>query len=79
MDDRQALEPSSPIAELIAGMPEVWHRLLVGHVADQLGRCATCRSASGAGERWPCSLHGIAEEARQLYWAGMAQQPVAGD
>ena len=76
------MEFTSPIADLIAGRPEVWHRLLVGHVADQLGRCAACRSSSGAGERWPCSLRAIAEEARQLYWDRMgrgAAAPVCGD
>jgi hypothetical protein len=82
VDDRQAMEPSSPIADLIAGMPEVWHPLLAAHVADELGRCSACRSSSGAGERWPCSLHEIAEQARQLYWVRMGQvaaAPVAGD
>ena len=48
------------MADVMAGMPEVWRRLLAAHLPDRLGSCASCRTASGSGERWPCSLHHIA-------------------
>lgn len=66
MSDAQAAETLT-MADVMADMPEVWQKLLVAHVADRLGRCATCRSVSGAGERWPCSLYGIAREAKQIH------------
>ena len=56
-----------PMADVMAGMPEVWRRLLAAHIPDRLGRCSGCRSASGPGERWPCSLHRIASDARRLH------------
>ena len=59
-------EPSSMAVEM-AGMPVVWRRLLVAHVPDRLGRCSACRTSSGSGERWPCSLRRIAEEAERIY------------
>jgi hypothetical protein len=62
----QSHSPDS-IADVMAGMPEVWRRLLVAHVPDRLGRCTGCRTANGSGERWPCSLHGIASDAERLY------------
>ncbi|WP_232662656.1 hypothetical protein [Pseudonocardia sp. TRM90224] len=62
-----------PMAEMMAGMPEVWRRLLAAHVADRLGRCTTCRNSSGSGERWPCSLHQIAVDARRLYELRLGQ------
>jgi hypothetical protein len=55
------------MSELMAGMPEVFRRLLADHVPDRMGRCTACRSVSGAGERWPCSLHRIADEAQRIY------------
>ena len=58
---------SVPMADVIAGMPGVWRRLLTAHVPDRLGRCQGCRSDTGSGERWPCSLHRIATEARRLH------------
>ena len=56
-----------PMADLMADMPGVWRRLLTAHVADRLGRCRGCRSDTGSGERWPCSLHRIATEAQRLH------------
>lgn len=56
-----------PMADLMADMPGVWRRLLAAHVADRLGRCRGCRSDTGSGERWPCSLHRIATEAQRLH------------
>lgn len=58
---------SLPMADLMAGMPGVWRRLLAAHVADRLGRCRGCRSDTGAGTRWPCSLNRIATEAQRLH------------
>jgi hypothetical protein len=55
------------MADVMAGMPGVWRRLLLAHVPDRLGRCRGCRSNTGSGELWPCSLHRIATEARQLH------------
>lgn len=72
MDDASA-GASPPMAELMVGMPEVWRRLLAAHVADRMGRCTACRSSSGAGERWPCSLYQIAVEARRLHGLRLGQ------
>jgi hypothetical protein len=62
------------MADVMAEMPEVWRRLLAAHVPDRLGRCTACRTASGSGERWPCSLHRIASEARRLYDLRLGQE-----
>jgi hypothetical protein len=66
-------EPDAPMAHVMASMPGVWRRLLIAHVADRLGRCMSCRTASGSGERWPCSLHQIATEAKRLYGLQLGQ------
>ncbi|MHA6620755.1 hypothetical protein [Pseudonocardia sp. DLS-67] len=71
-------ETPGGIADVMAGMPEVWRRLLAAHQPDRLGRCASCRTASGSGERWPCSLHQIASEAQRLHGLRLGQA-VAGD
>jgi hypothetical protein len=71
-------ESAGGIADVMAGMPEVWRRLLAAHQSDRLGRCTSCRTASGSGERWPCSLHQIATEARRLHGLRLGQA-VAGD
>jgi hypothetical protein len=55
------------MADVMADMPGVWRRLLAAHVPDRLGRCRGCRSDTGSGERWPCSLYRIASEARRLH------------
>jgi hypothetical protein len=67
--------PETPggIADVMAGMPEVWRRLLAAHVPDRLGRCTACRNSSGSGERWPCSLHHIASDARHLHGLRLGQ------
>jgi len=59
-------------------MPVVWRRLLAAHVPDRLGRCTSCRTASGSGERWPCSLHRIADDARHLHGLRLGRA-VGGD
>jgi hypothetical protein len=56
-----------PMADVMADMPGVWRRLLAAHVPDRLGRCRGCRSDTGSGERWPCSLYRIAKEAQRLH------------
>jgi hypothetical protein len=72
--------PETPggIADVMAGMPEVWRRLIAAHQPDRLGRCTSCRTVSGSGERWPCSLHRIATDAQRLYGLRLGQA-VAGD
>jgi hypothetical protein len=67
-----------PMAAVMAGMPSVWRRLLAAHVPDRLGRCTACRTASGSGERWPCTLHEVAREAERLYELELGQA-VAGE
>ncbi|HEX8520540.1 MAG TPA: hypothetical protein VF667_13180 [Pseudonocardia sp.] len=64
---------ASPMAVVMADMPGVWRRLLEAHVPDRLGRCRGCRSDTGSGERWPCSLHQIATEARRLHEHNLEQ------
>jgi len=66
-------ERELPIADVMATMPEVWRRLLESHQPDRLGRCSVCRSSSGPGERWPCSLHRIASEAQRRYELRLGQ------
>jgi hypothetical protein len=61
------------MADVMADMPEVWRRLLAAHLPDRLGRCAACRTASGSGERWPCSLHRIASDAQRLHEQRLGQ------
>ena len=60
-------ETALPMAEVMAGMPGVWRRLLAAHVPDRFGRCSACRTATGSGERWPCSLYRIATQAQRLH------------
>ncbi|HET6259903.1 hypothetical protein [Pseudonocardia sp.] len=64
---------AGPLAEVMAGMPEVWRRLLAAHVPDRMGRCTSCRTSSGSGERWPCSLHRIATDAERVYGLRLGQ------
>ena len=71
--DQEADGIAVPMAEVMAGMPGVWRRLLAAHVPDRFGRCNACRSATGSGEKWPCSLHRIASQARQLHEQNLAQ------
>lgn len=61
------------MAEVMAGMPEVWRRLLAAHLPDRLGRCTACRNSSGSGELWPCSLNRIATDAERLYGLQLGQ------
>ncbi|MGI5129240.1 hypothetical protein ACQEVB_20715 [Pseudonocardia sp. CA-107938] len=67
MNAGEARDDAPSMAAVMAGMPVVWRRLLLAHVPDRLGRCAECRTSSGSGERWPCSLRRIAEEAERIY------------
>jgi hypothetical protein len=57
----------SPMAVVLADMPEVWHQLLTDHVADSSGRCLACRNHGKAGVPWPCTLQVIAADARALH------------
>ena len=57
----------SSIAAELVNRPEVWQRLLATHVPGHLDRCRGCRSSGRAGERWPCKLFRIAQEALRLY------------
>lgn len=71
--DESPEESEPSLADLMAEMPEVWRRLLAAHQADRLGRCAACRTSSGSGERWPCSLQRIAREAERRYALRLGQ------
>jgi hypothetical protein len=62
-----------PMAEVMAEMPGVWRRLLIAHVPDRFGRCSACRTATGSGETWPCSLHRIATQARRVHDQNLAR------
>lgn len=66
-DGGEAAEPPVPMAAIMSSMPEVWRRLLAEHVPDRLGRCSGCRTATGSGGRWPCSLQRIASDAQRLH------------
>jgi hypothetical protein len=54
------------LAFALAGMPEVWARLLVEHVPDRYGRCMACASSRNAGTLWPCTLQVTAADARAI-------------
>ena len=62
-----------PMAEVMAEMPGVWRRLLAAHVPDRFGRCSACRTATGSGELWPCSLYRIAAQARRVHERNLAE------
>ena len=66
-------ETAVPMAHLMAEMPGVWRRLLAAHVPDRFGRCSACRTATGSGETWPCSLYRIAALARGLHEQNLEQ------
>lgn len=59
------------MAAILAGMPDVWQRVLTDHVADEYGRCRECRNAAGVAAAWPCMTRQIAEEARQVHHHGV--------
>jgi hypothetical protein len=46
---------------LLAGMPDLCHRVMTTHVEDGQGRCVEC-----AGVLWPCELQRIARAAQRL-------------
>jgi len=54
------------LAEILAGMPDLWRRALGQHLPDAAGRCLECRDVAGAAARWPCLSNRIATEARQI-------------
>lgn len=54
------------LAREIVGLG-AWRRLLIAHRKDRLGRCTGCDLPTGAGQRWPCSLHLIATRAGELH------------
>ncbi|HXV93201.1 MAG TPA: hypothetical protein VD813_07890 [Pseudonocardia sp.] len=57
------------LARTLASMPGLWGRLLTEHVADRSGRCRACtKGGTGLpGERWPCTIRSVADEARRLH------------
>lgn len=60
-------EPSgSALAGLLAGMPDLWVRVLGQHSPDAAGRCLECRTARSAAI-WPCLMNRIAAESRQIF------------
>jgi hypothetical protein len=59
-------DETNPLALVLAGMPEVWARLLEEHVPDSYGRCLACRNSSTAGVPWPCTLQVAASDARAI-------------
>jgi hypothetical protein len=53
--------------DILAGMPELWQRLLVDHVPHPGGkRCRACTvpGTGSPGAPWPCSIRDAAEAAR---------------
>lgn len=58
------------MALILAGMPDLWQRVLHEHVADGRGRCRGCQAASGAAG-WPCLPYEIAREAQFIYRGGL--------
>ncbi|WP_037079562.1 hypothetical protein [Pseudonocardia spinosispora] len=62
----------SPLASVMAAMPDVYEQLIAEHVADSSGRCMSCRNHGTAGVPWPCTLRVIAEDARSVHLAELA-------
>jgi hypothetical protein len=54
------------LAVELAGMSEVWRRLLELHVSGRDGRCTGCRSPVRAAPHWPCTLYRAAAHARRI-------------
>ena len=57
----------APFADVLAGMPALWARLLTEHVPDRTGRrCRACTIAGtgSPGAAWPCRIRDTAEAAR---------------
>jgi hypothetical protein len=69
----------SPMAFVLAGMPEVWQQLLEDHVSNSSGRCRACHNHGTAGVPWPCTLQVIAADARAIHYgipmAGQVSSP----
>lgn len=72
------IEAMSPMASVMADMPEVWQRLLDAHLPDAAGRCRACRNHGTAGVPWPCTLQVIAGDARTLHLAQRDAAELAG-
>jgi hypothetical protein len=58
------------IASILAGMPDLVHRILSEHVPDDRGRCQECRGSSPTAA-WPCVLREMGEEAREIRDGGL--------
>lgn len=56
----------SALATELAKLPGVADRLLLVHIADQLGYCRGCELPQGGPQRWPCTLWHIADVARTV-------------
>ncbi|MGH3438063.1 MAG: hypothetical protein ACRDRN_16550 [Sciscionella sp.] len=56
--------------DMLAGMPDLWLRLLDEHIPDQDRNCQACRDSVGNVAAWPCRLREIAEQARAIYRSG---------
>lgn len=67
----------APLADVLAGMPDVCQTLIEAHVPDRHGHCTTCRhTVSGSAHRWPCTLHTVASQARRLAERAQRVDPV---
>lgn len=56
------------LAELLAGMPELYRRLLAEHTPDARGRCRSCTVPGTGlpGARWPCIIAVVARQAQDI-------------
>ncbi len=59
------------MAVTLAQMPDLWHRTLVAHQADDHGYCRDCRGGPGVAARWPCLPYQVAWEAKYIYEGGL--------
>jgi hypothetical protein len=53
-------------ARALAGMPELFARLLDQHRAGGDGRCRACTSQVRPAARWPCLIHVAAASAERI-------------
>jgi hypothetical protein len=67
MDDEDDENTFDELAATLAWLwPEVWPKLQVKHVPNEMGRCDACHSHALGTPVWPCRLRDLADEAERI-------------
>ena len=65
--EQTAVEPMSPLVQMILSQPGMAARLMAEHADDGSGRCRGCPVGGQRGRHaWPCTLRRAADEADRL-------------